>query len=171
MKSETFLHSLMPRTALPSLLHTEKRDQKISKEIEAEIAKRKADIPSPRCVAWEALIRLWWNQWNAAHELVQAQEGNIDCDLIHAILHRREGDYGNSQYWFAQTGESDAFAAIALGVASTLKDHEKWRNILLAGGQWRSKAMIQLVRQFPQDPLLMQVQADEFIAIARHWIR
>lgn len=161
----------MPSACPPNLLITEKRGQKISKEIEAEIANLKASLSNPRCAAWEALIRLWWSQWDAAHELVQAHEGNPDCDLVHALLHRCEGDFGNSLYWFAQAGESETFLPIATRVAGLLDGREDFRKLLIPGGKWRPQAMVQLVRQFPQEPLLMQIQAQEFIAIAQQWLQ
>lgn len=42
--------------------------------------------------------------WDEAHTLVQAYTDPMSC-LIHAYLHRVEGDLGNARYWYARAGE------------------------------------------------------------------
>ena len=37
--------------------------------------------------------------WDGAHRIVQEIEA-VDSYWIHAYLHRKEGDLGNSQYWY-----------------------------------------------------------------------
>ncbi len=37
--------------------------------------------------------------WDSAHKIVQGIE-SIDSYWIHAYLHRKEGDLGNSNYWY-----------------------------------------------------------------------
>src|SRR5579862_1328236 len=59
-----------------------------------------------------ALALLWHDRLDAAHQLVQAREGDAEADLLHALLHRREGDYGNARYWFAQVGAHPLYAEI-----------------------------------------------------------
>lgn len=39
-------------------------------------------------------------QWNAAHQIVQAHEGDATAAWIHAVLHKIEGDLANAQYWY-----------------------------------------------------------------------
>lgn len=49
------------------------------------------------------LLALWWagrGAWDRAHDVVQGHEGEAACDLIHAHLHRQEGDAGNARYWY-----------------------------------------------------------------------
>lgn len=58
-----------------------------------------------------ALTALWWagrGDWTAAHEVVQGHEGEADCDLIHAHLHRQEGDAMNARYWYRRAGRPEA---------------------------------------------------------------
>ena len=64
-----------------------------------------------------ALQALWWigrGDWERAHGCVQQREGEADCDLVHAHLHRREGDDANAGYWYRRarrpvaTGPLDA---------------------------------------------------------------
>ena len=42
-------------------------------------------------------------EWDAAHELVQPYCDRNAC-LIHAYLHRVEGDNSNARYWYRQAG-------------------------------------------------------------------
>ncbi|WP_428354910.1 hypothetical protein [Methyloprofundus sp.] len=37
--------------------------------------------------------------WDAAHQQIQPYSDTISC-LIHAYLHRVEGDLGNAEYWY-----------------------------------------------------------------------
>ena len=41
------------------------------------------------------------NQWEKAHQLVQPHYEPMAC-LIHAYLHRVEGDLSNARYWYNQ---------------------------------------------------------------------
>jgi hypothetical protein len=42
--------------------------------------------------------------WGRAHEIVQELNDPLAC-WIHAILHKMEGDAGNSRYWYSRAGE------------------------------------------------------------------
>ena len=41
--------------------------------------------------------------WDGAHRIVQEMDDPEAC-WIHAILHKIEGDAGNSRYWYARSG-------------------------------------------------------------------
>jgi hypothetical protein len=54
------------------------------------------------------LIALWHDKhgdWSAAHETVQDLSGR-KAAVVHAYLHRKEGDEGNARYWYRQAGNS-----------------------------------------------------------------
>lgn len=62
------------------------------------------------------LLALWWQakgDWAKAHEAAQSDEGR-QAALVHAHLHRVEGDLSNAGYWYrraerpAATGTLDA---------------------------------------------------------------
>jgi hypothetical protein len=40
-------------------------------------------------------------EWNGAHRIVQDSNDATAC-WIHAVLHKIEGDEGNSRYWYAR---------------------------------------------------------------------
>jgi len=44
-------------------------------------------------------------EWDKAHQLVQACSDQYSC-LIHAYLHRVEGDLANAQYWYDRAESS-----------------------------------------------------------------
>ncbi len=62
------------------------------------------DAPPPQ--ATPMLRALWFGllgDWNAAHELAQAQD-DAQGAWVHAWLHRVEGDLGNADYWYRRAG-------------------------------------------------------------------
>ncbi|WP_288429005.1 hypothetical protein [uncultured Spirosoma sp.] len=50
------------------------------------------------------LLRALWHdangQWEEAHNIAQAREGEASHDRLHAYLHRKEGDDWNAGYWY-----------------------------------------------------------------------
>jgi len=42
-------------------------------------------------------------EWDKAHQLVQPYSDECSC-LIHAYLHRVEGDLSNAKYWYNRAG-------------------------------------------------------------------
>ena len=45
-------------------------------------------------------------EWDAAHQLVQQYEDGTAA-WIHAVLHKMEGDLGNSRYWYHRADRLD----------------------------------------------------------------
>jgi len=41
--------------------------------------------------------------WDESHKLVQQYSDKLSC-LIHAYLHRVEGDISNANYWYSRAG-------------------------------------------------------------------
>jgi hypothetical protein len=44
--------------------------------------------------------------WDAAHKIVQEDEEDATSCWIHAVLHKIEGDAGNSRYWYRRAGQA-----------------------------------------------------------------
>jgi hypothetical protein len=68
-----------------------------------------------------ALRALWWDakgNWERAHELAQERDDAAGM-LVHAYLHRKEGDPSNAAYWYRRAGESPSTASL---------DHE-WQSL------------------------------------------
>jgi hypothetical protein len=48
----------------------------------------------------EAVTLALADEWDRAHAIVQEDEDDPIACWIHAVLHRIEGDLGNSRYWY-----------------------------------------------------------------------
>ena len=48
-------------------------------------------------------------QWKAAHEIVQPYDADTTAAWIHAILHKIEGNQGNSRYRYRRARKLDHF--------------------------------------------------------------
>ncbi len=62
--------------------------------------------------ALTALWRAGKDEWDAAHRIVMDEAGK-DCALVHAYLHRVEGDLDNARYWYGAARRSVATCPLA----------------------------------------------------------
>ena len=72
----------------------------------------KAERPPPDCGA--AVTALWWaakGDWAQAHELAQEDDAKPGW-LVHAYLHRVEGDLTNAAYWYKRAGAKPATGSL-----------------------------------------------------------
>jgi hypothetical protein len=46
-------------------------------------------------------------QWDASHGIVQQFEADRTASWIHAVLHKIEGDRGNSLYWYRRADKEE----------------------------------------------------------------
>ena len=70
----------------------------------------------------ELLLALWKERkgdWTGAHELAQRNEGS-QAQLVHAYLHRREGDLSNADYWYSKASQSRPAVSM----------DEEWHNLV-----------------------------------------
>ena len=69
---------------------------------------------SPPRGAGKLLLALWHEargDWDRAHHMVQALRGR-QAALVHAYLHRREGNLQNADYWYERAGVERARGAL-----------------------------------------------------------
>lgn len=102
---------------------------------------------TPDATALRAGLFQWHDALDESHECSQSIEGqgrHRAGDYWHAIMHRREPDYGNSKYWFRRVGSHPIFPELARRaepiISVSLPD---WKDRLLRGG-WDPFAFVDL---------------------------
>ena len=93
---------LLARDPLPPLVPVQVFDASLTPQIEEAAAPDMVKIG----------LHLLNDDLDAAHALSQKHESEPLADYWHAIIHRREGDYGNSRYWFGRVGRSPLLAEV-----------------------------------------------------------
>ena len=79
--------------------------------------------PAPPSDLSPALQAMWEDakgNWSAAHSIAQGIDDETGS-LIHAYLHRKEGDLGNAGYWYRRAKSPEASDAL----------EEEWTRIVL----------------------------------------
>ena len=61
-----------------------------------------AQVSSDPCLT--AAIYLYADNLDSAHQEAQRDESDPEAAYWHGIMHRREGDFSNANYWFRRTG-------------------------------------------------------------------
>jgi hypothetical protein len=146
-----------PRSGVESLAALGQRIDRVAGEL---------GLKAPQAELVRALVLLWHDHLDAAHAIVQDQEGR-DGSYIHAILHRREPDASNAKYWFRRVGVHPCFKALAEQATPLLHQarQESLARIVGPQGQWDASAFVEAcVAASGKDPsaeLLRQIQAIE----------
>lgn len=85
-----------------------------------------------------------------SHSLSQTVEGqgrHAAGDYWHAIMHRREPDYGNSKYWYRHVGCHPVFDELAQRATEELASMDDpeaptWSDRICGGGAWNAFAWV-----------------------------
>ena len=143
--------------------------------------------PSPtKLSALKAGLFLLGDFFDDSHACSQSIEGlgaHHTGDYWHAILHRREPDYGNAKYWFRNVGRHPVFAELAPSVERQLSTAtgslsatlEHWHDRLLSRGHWDPLAFVELCVAAETDAELKewcgQVQFEEMLLLLESTMR
>ena len=76
--------------------------------------------PAGLIPALEALWHVRKGDWDRAHAIVQEHEDDNVNAVVHAHLHRIEGDLANAGYWYRRAGKKAADAAL----------EEEWKSLV-----------------------------------------
>lgn len=114
---------------------------------------------SPDTVSVRAGLLLLNDFFDESHSCSQSMEGHQNADYWHAILHRREPDYGNAKYWFRQVGRHANFAELAQQVttmfaraAGSLEAKlEYWQPRLVTANGWEPFVFVDLCEAAESD--------------------
>ncbi len=98
------------------------------------------------------LAALWLRHdfLDESHKISQRLESPTGS-FWHAIMHRREGDFSNSKYWYRQAGEHPALQVLANNAADAINRSPADKSIfrIIATG-WNPSAYVDLVEAVHQ---------------------
>lgn len=165
--------------ALPDLYAPTSRTQSAWLE---ELIQRFA-VPSAGKVAMTALragLFLFCDLFDQSHSCSQSIEGEgrfHTGDYWHAILHRREPDYGNSKYWYRRVGSHPVLEELATAVSNSPQNRPgeielRCRSRVIINGAWDPYAFVDLCEAAESDAQLKRwceaVQYQEMLLLLEH---
>lgn len=120
-----------------------------------------------------ALLQLndWLDESHQASQSIEGEGRDRNGDYWHAIMHRREPDYGNSKYWFRRVGMHPIFPTLVEVAGEVLGSGpveiaQQWRKRLITRGTWDSFAFVDMCEQAAGDedsPLGLAARRIQFI--------
>ncbi len=98
---------------------------------------------------------LWHDYLDESHTISQKIE-NATGSFWHAIMHRREGDFGNSKYWYAKCGAHPILRTLAAQARDIVSQAPADKSLVkLTMTNWNGAAFVdfvQSVHESPSDP-------------------
>ena len=91
-----------------------------------------------------AALWLYHDYLPQSHRLSQRLH-SADGSYWHGLMHRREGDFGNSKYWFRRVGEHPVFGRLAAALSELRHDDDPaGARDFAADGAWDPAAFVDL---------------------------
>jgi hypothetical protein len=120
---------------------------------------------------------LWHDCLDESHKVSQ-QLQTTSGSFWHAIMHRREGDFSNSQYWYARCQNHPALPTLAAQANDVINPFPADKQVLkLTVHGWNADAFVDLVESVydkPDDPrhkLAVALQQLEWRILFDHCMR
>jgi hypothetical protein len=122
-------------------------------------------------------LYLWHDCLDESHKLSQ-QLHTVSGSFWHAIMHRREGDFANSQYWYARCENHPILPTLAAAASEVINPFPAdTRTLKITARGWNSDAFVDLVESVydkPNDPrhkLAIALQQLEWRTLFDHCMR
>jgi hypothetical protein len=136
-------------------------------------------VPSSRDDAAAVLSALWlWHDYLDESHTISQQIQSDTGSFWHAIMHRREGDFSNSKYWYARCEGHPALATLNRAAEDVTKSAPADKRILkLTANGWDARSFVDLVQEVhnqPNDPrhaLAVSLQQVEWRVLFDHTLR
>lgn len=153
-------------------------DESVAEQLDGALLERVfgKEIITNRTSARLCVAGLWllFNHLEESHEIAQSIE-TADGSYWHAIMHRREGDFSNSKYWFRRAGEHKIFSELANESKQHIMQNISLQ-VLSKEDQWDPVAFVDLcekaVRQDrPMEEPCRQIQQIEWQLLFGHCYR
>ena len=138
---------LKPETLPPVFAPDRPLDQELAELL-------RSDWLTNLSVAHRGLLLLRNDEDEAAHRVVQTEEGRADADAVHAIMHRREADFGNARYWARIVSDHPIYDRLSEQVAS-VDGTEPARQ----QGRWSPMAFVDFCSQLDRSDVTATVAA------------
>jgi len=123
-----------------------------------EISLRDLFKQSPDLTGTEVEAALWLRLGliDRAHEIVQDGKRGTAA-YLHGVVHRLEGDYWNSKYWFRQVRDESLLKTIGTKIIHSLEDSRYWElalelNLILSN-QFQFDAFVDTCATLMKTPL------------------
>jgi hypothetical protein len=95
---------------------------------------------------------LWHDALDESHHISQGIT-SVTGSFWHAIMHRREGDFSNSKYWYARCRAHPILPTLAQHAATAINPLPADLSLLrLVNAGWNSDAFVDLVQRVHENP-------------------
>lgn len=159
------IKQLLATSELPELGPGPRPGVRSKSELEAElkIILREPALAETSRELIRALVLLWHDHLEEAHTISQGIE-NADGSFVHAIVHRREPDFANSNYWWRRVGRHPAFPEIAKRVTNLLTQRAESELLanLVTRSEWQPSAFIAACESGERSDILREISRVEF---------
>jgi hypothetical protein len=122
-----------------------------------------------------AALWLWHDGLDECHRIVQQSTdgpATPTYSFWHAIMHRREGDFSNSKYWYARAGSHPIVASLKAKAGTIINRAPADKTLLrLTNGEWDPNLFVDFTESLADDQtnpfyeVAVELQRMEWLAL------